>query len=112
MTGQTESIGAATEPMPTMQQETPDPLAQRKLPAPNITSLLANHLDWLQYDANQITQQIATFRTETATSLSTIQTHQKHISFALLVMIVGLVVDALLSVAVIYLLGVLIGQMK
>jgi hypothetical protein len=110
VTDQTESLGAATEPMPTVQQEVQDPLAQRKVPTPNITSLLANHLDWLQYDANQITQQIATFRTETATSLSTIQTHQRHISFALIVIAVGLVVNALLAVAIIYLLGTLIGR--
>jgi hypothetical protein len=99
---------AATEPMPTVQQETRDPLAHRK--SPNVSSLLANHLDWLQYDANQITQQIATFHMETATSLSTIQTHQRHINLALIVMGVGLVVNALLAVGIIYLLGILIGH--
>lgn len=110
MTGQTESIGAATEPMPTTQQEIADPLATRKLPTPNITSLLANHLDWLQYDANQITQQIAALQTSTAATLSEIKTHQRHISLALIIMIVGLVINALLSVGVIYLLGTLIGR--
>jgi hypothetical protein len=108
MTEHPDNNAAATEPMPTVQQETPDPLAMRK--PPNVSSLLANHLDWLQYDAKQLEQQLATYQIQTSATLSEIQTHQRHISFALIVIAIGLVVNALLAVAIIYLLGTLIGR--
>lgn len=79
---------------------------------PNATQLLADGLDWLQYDMSQHDQNAVAHHTRTSIGLNEVKIQGKHIERILIVVAVLLLLNAALMGEVIYRLGLLIGHVR
>jgi len=78
----------------------------------SVANMLANHLDWLQYDLNALTENFTAYQTRTAVMLAALKEQSRYTWFALVCVALLLLVNALLMGWLIYLMGSVIGHIK
>jgi hypothetical protein len=78
----------------------------------SIASMLAQHMDWLQFDVNGVNENVVQAHSRQALALSEIKADVRYVWIALLAVSAFLLVVAVMLGVVVYQLGVLIGPMR
>ena len=106
MTEPEDLHGSDTVPLPIVEEP-------RKAPKPpNATQLLADGLDWLQYDMSQHSESTVAFFTRILIAQGEVREQIKHVGYILLAVAVLLLVNAVGLAVIIHLLGLLIGHVR
>jgi hypothetical protein len=93
---------------PTERVETPE-IVRRP---PTVAGLLAQQLDWLQVDIENINQNVVSAHSRQSVALSEIKADIRYTWIALLAVAAFLLMNAVMLGAIIYQLGLLIGHMR
>ena len=106
MTEHEDLHGSDTVPLPVVEEP-------RKAPKPpNATQLLADGLDWLQYDMSQHSESTIAFFTRILIAQGEVREHIGYVRHTLVAIAVLLLINAMGLAVIIHLLGLLMGHVR